>query len=92
MLAVDLEQFLGDLRMADAQFLADAEQRLVDAKTGVDTDDEEIDGVRDAAANFLAAAFDQTRQNDIGHDESYGGKREDPEGSTKRYKGTGNHR
>ncbi len=75
LLAVDLQQLFGDLRVADSQFLANSQQRLVDAQSRIDTDDQQIDRVGDAPADLFAAAFDQAGQRDVGRDE--GNRREE---------------
>src|SRR6185312_17434711 len=58
LLAVDLEKFLIDFRMTDAQFNSDTQHGLIQAETGVDADDKKIDGVGNASSNALSPAFD----------------------------------
>jgi len=48
LLQVDLVEFLVELGIADGDFLADAEQGLIEAEAGFDADNEQVDGVGNA--------------------------------------------
>ena len=49
--------------MAGAEFYAYAHHGLIDPQAGVDADDEQVDGVGNAATDFLAATLDQASEN-----------------------------
>ena len=77
---VDLVEFLVELGIADGDFLADAEQGLIEAEAGFDADDEQVDGVGNAFLNLFLALIDSTGKPDIGKQIADRGEGEAPEG------------
>src|SRR5438067_4002725 len=55
LLPIDLSELIVDVRMTDREFLPDAEQRLVEAKSRFDADHHKIKGVGNATPNALTA-------------------------------------
>src|SRR3569832_214561 len=56
LLAIHLHELGVDVRVADCQFLADAQRGLVHAEAGINADDHQVQSIGDTAADTFAAA------------------------------------
>ena len=65
--ARDHLQFPRQRRIRQHQFFGDAIERLIDAGSGLDADDQQIDRVRQTVLNFLPARVDGAAEPEVRH-------------------------